>query len=135
MRNNFFIRLICIVSLMLIYSCMSGVRSSDIKNEDSLSTGGFASSCVGTEPFWNAKIDDKAISFEDSGQGFKQKIALSRSAPAVGNLEDYVRVFFDARGVSGVSTRGACSDGMSENIYQHSIVLFTENGTYRGCCN
>jgi uncharacterized membrane protein len=113
--------------------------------------------CFGTEPFWDATITDKQISFKLENST-KTYLGPKYSAP-VGTSLEYV-LSFEARNESSTVTgfivhengmlvldeqgkrppnpltyNAYCSDGMSERGYPYSIHIIVNGKAYTGCCS
>lgn len=89
--------------------------------------------CVGTEPFWGAEITDKVIRYSDP---VNEKISLKilSKKNALGFAEDAAFVVKTKYASASVSL-GECSDGMSDEVYSHTIVLEMNGDVLAGCCN
>lgn len=84
----------------------------------------------GTEPFWNARVDGDTLVFTtpDDQEG---KTMRGRRVPSLVGF-----VFIGQEGSTefhlGI-TPGECSDGMSDNRYEHIATFIYGDTTYKGC--
>ena len=113
--------------------------------------------CGGTEPFWDAQLSDRQVTFGLSGGRRTIYIAPIYKAAAGAPL-DFVMSVRAKRGssiligfvvnenrmmvadkngkASDPDTYSAyCSDGMSDRGYSFSIHLVVDGNTYTGCCS
>lgn len=99
------------------------------------SLSSFASTlkCVGTEPFWGAEITDKVVRYSDPvNENMSLKILSKKNA--IGFAEGAAFVV-KTKYASAAVTMGECSDGMSDEVYSHTIVLEMNGNVLAGCCN
>jgi uncharacterized membrane protein len=92
-------------------------------------------SCFGTEPFWGAKITDTQISVDNFETTTTAPITYRETAAGVG--DEYAFVVKSEKLSASIIT-GECSDGMSENVYTHHVILEGADSYSRpfyGCCN
>ncbi len=82
---------------------------------------------IGTEPFWDLKIDDAMMVFTDRGNG----VGVSEPAPRVTSGAGGER-FRGRRLVVGV-VHAPCSDGMSDRVYPDTVTVGVDRHAYRGC--
>ena len=91
-------------------------------------------SCMGTEPFFNLNIEGSKMSISSPiGDGAKSEEVISRIS-AAGYSEDVAFVVKTATATATIIA-GACSDGMSDEIYSNHVVYTTEESVLYGCCN
>ncbi len=89
--------------------------------------------CHGTEPFWNATIDQNYITYADAINNKKIKLKIISRREAHGYSEGAAFVVKTKYARAAVAL-GTCNDGMSDDQYSHTILL--ENGSLLGgCCN
>ena len=87
-------------------------------------------SALGTEPFWNARIDGTALVYTTPDDQSGQRASLTRTDKS-GGAE-----FSGKLGRSAVHlevTRQACSDGMSDRTYRFTAVLTIGSERREGC--
>ncbi|QDK38340.1 COG3650 family protein [Bdellovibrio sp. NC01] len=93
--------------------------------------------CMGTEPFWNAKITgDKIIVAAPGEKDQSYKITL-RTSP-IGVPESFGEVL-KGKGAAGdvtitVRADEKCTDGMSDATYSKEIWLLQNDQLVVGCC-
>lgn len=99
----------------------------------SLSSFASTLNCIGTEPFWNAQITDKVIRFSDpENEKVSLKILSIKNAIGFGEGSAFIA---KTKYASAAVTLGECSDGMSDEVYSHTIVLEMNGNVLAGCCN
>jgi uncharacterized membrane protein len=95
--------------------------------------------CIGTEPFWSAKITDKRIYFEDFGTETRESCTYIIKIPH--NRSEASGQIFEGKLSAGIirviilpkEKQCPCSDGMSETDYLYEV-LIEQNGAYtQGC--
>lgn len=99
----------------------------------SFATTGRPLSCLGTEPFWSAILDETKATFE--GVTNKYTYQVKKVEPPIGMHSDYMKVYHDARGPLAVVKKGDCIDYMSDKTHEFEVTIFTTEGAFRGCCN
>ena len=107
-----------------------------------LRTNGPRFICRGIEPFWVLKIEQQNVEFDLVGEGFTKFSAPSatpslNSALAVTNImakddngKEISALVVDASRSSGV----ACTDGLSDQTYSHSVFINQSGKIFDGCC-
>ncbi|MBC7713267.1 MAG: hypothetical protein H7177_08005 [Rhizobacter sp.] len=92
-------------------------------------------SCGGTEPFWDLTIKGDTVTYNAvmSDDSIKTEQVTSR-VNAAGTQEDYA-VIVKTETTSSTILAGECSDGMSDTVYSHNIILTTGDQVLVGCCN
>jgi uncharacterized membrane protein len=98
----------------------------------SFSTSAATFSCVGTEPFWGAKITDKGVHYSDPVS--KEHLKITSKKNAIGFAEGASFVV-KTKYTSTAVAMGECSDGMSDEVYSHTIVMEKGGVVLSGCCN
>lgn len=86
--------------------------------------------CIGTEPFWNVKVEKAGITYHRMGEEpvvFPYQAAKKQGAGSV--YETTVK----GRRLVVAITPGECSDGMSDNTYPYSVQADIDGETLRGC--
>lgn len=99
----------------------------------SFSTSAATLNCVGTEPFWGAQITDKMLRYSDPVNE-KMSLKILSKKMAVGYGEDGAFVVKTKYANASVAL-GECSDGMSDEVYSHTIVLEMNGNVLAGCCS
>lgn len=90
---------------------------------------------VGTEPFWNVKINRTGIVYS-SPEVRERKYAYTAPLKAQGRPADMVRVYQLRGQQSGtliLKKVSSCSDGMSDKVYPYSATLMFGNQVFDGC--
>ena len=90
---------------------------------------------VGTEPFWNVKINRNGIVYS-SPQVRERKYPYSVPLKAQGRPSDLVRVYQLRGQQSGtliLRKVSSCSDGMSDKVYPYNATLMFGNQVFDGC--
>lgn len=126
-------RLVTYVALAMgIVSCaaVDSVPSSE-------DVAGLDLTCGGTEPFWSLDVQGRQATFYRMDHE-KESWRLSSVEGAVGR-PDYQIIRGEDAGSRDVlltlRKTGACSDGMSDFLYTHEIVVTRESGeSLAGCC-
>ncbi|HVJ65026.1 MAG TPA: hypothetical protein VM901_07215 [Bdellovibrionota bacterium] len=91
--------------------------------------------CTGTEPFWSAHVTDNQIMWRDPVTDQAVRLKIDEVTPAVGFVEDYIRVYKAAGAPQMVIQKISCSDNMSDTEYEYQTLLFKDGNTYQGCCS
>lgn len=98
--------------------------------------------CGGTEPFFNVKIRGKRLEYNDPLVSSKvKKYNTSGPRDAAGLSSGNVFTYTDKNKtilltlLNSTMAGGTCSDGMSEQVYSHHLILVQDDHTYYGCCN
>jgi uncharacterized membrane protein len=89
-------------------------------------------SALGTEPFWNARIDGSDLVYTTPEDQTGQSARLTRSD------KDGGAEFSGKLGASAIHlevTRRACSDGMSDRTYRFTAVLTIGSERRDGCAS
>jgi uncharacterized membrane protein len=113
-------------------------------------------SCFGTEPFWDAALEEMQISIKIES---KRTYSGPKYGPPLGTSPDYVLSVQARSGSSnltafvvnetamsvltqngehpssGTEYKAYCSDGMSDRGYPYSIHLIVDGKVYTGCCS
>ena len=91
--------------------------------------------CYGTEPFWDATIDNSQLVFSYDEK--KRIYPLPTFEAPGGTNPDYI-TSVQARTKNGSAigfiVNETCSDGMSDKQFPYSIYLFVNGRPFRGCC-
>lgn len=90
--------------------------------------------CSGTEPFWNATIDNKLMTVSDASLDNPVKLKILSVNQAAGFTDNNIMVIKTKFSRMTV-VAGNCSDGMSEETYTHHAVLERDGIIFGGCCN
>jgi len=101
-----------------------------------LSNTAFAASevsCVGTEPFWSAKVADAALTYQSMGDAKAVRLKVVKIQQAQGLSSD-VDFVVKTKYASLTVVAGECSDGMSDNMYSHHAVMSINGVVLSGCC-
>jgi uncharacterized membrane protein len=115
--------------------------------------------CGGTEPFWDAILSDRQVTFNLLGDRRTVIYPAPRYRAAEGASMDFVMSVRATKGKSSLigfvvnealktiadkkgkppadpdAYRAYCSDGMSERGYPFSLHLFVDGNAYTGCCS
>ncbi len=109
--------------------------------EDALKAGGPKFICRGVGPFWILKIGEENVEFDIVGEKFLQFSAPASSSSVnsaasvtnftakAGNGADINALIVDSQ-----ATGVACSDGMSDQQYSHSVFINQGGKIFDGCC-
>lgn len=94
--------------------------------------------CSGTEPFWGMSVNGNKISYDyylDTEVNKTEEI-LSKKLMAA-RPEAFGVVVSTEKVTATIVLNDQCSDGMSEQIYSHSVVLDVKDFpmVLEGCCN
>lgn len=84
----------------------------------------------GTEPFWNVRVEGKALAFttpeDQAGQAMQgERHAIADGVEITGSRGDETFLLTIAR--------GECSDGMSDNVYELTAEFRYGDMDYKGC--
>ena len=90
--------------------------------------------CVGTEPFWSLKTTDKMIKIQDPINLKGDSLEIISRKSAAQTSEDYATVI-KSKYISLSILRGECNDGMSDEIYNFSVIVDKGDTVLAGCCN
>lgn len=92
--------------------------------------------CFGTEPFWNIEVTRQNITFEKPGEK-KVTFAYVDPQPAAGFTLEHMRIYnIDVSKniiLTIKSSKGGCSDNMSDDLYPYEATFQYGNTTYSGC--
>lgn len=86
--------------------------------------------CIGTEPFWNVKVEASGIRFQLAGEDavtYPYKAASRQGAAQV-----YETTAQGSRLKVSITQEG-CSDGMSDTQYPYKVTVEKDGTTYQGC--
>jgi uncharacterized membrane protein len=86
----------------------------------------------GTEPFWGIEVSPKGITYT-SINGPKTVFPYVRPLKASGQMEDSLRLYKLRGGNTLIIQRNTCSDGMSDNTYNYSVIMVLQNQVFTGC--
>ena len=90
-------------------------------------------SCFGTEPFWGLKIDADSVTFNPYDLIPASEKITSREN-ALGVTEGYAFMITTATSTTAITT-AECNDGMSDNVYSHTVLYKNADAVFYGCCN
>ncbi|HWU42909.1 MAG TPA: hypothetical protein VN132_05700 [Bdellovibrio sp.] len=94
--------------------------------------------CVGTEPYWKAKVQDDLILADDANDG-PQILSVSNRIYPLGTADSFGEVVkaqgakYDA--VLTIRADAKCNDGQSDDAYSHEVWFLKGNKLVVGCCN
>ncbi len=86
--------------------------------------------CIGTEPFWNVKVEKTGITFHLIGEEpvqYPYQAVQQQGATAV-----YETTLKNSR-LKLMITEAGCSDGMSDAHYPFTVSVEKDGQTYQGC--
>jgi uncharacterized membrane protein len=86
----------------------------------------------GNEPFWSFEVSPKGITYS-SPDAPKTVFPYVRPLKASGQVEDSLRLYKLRGGNTLIIQKKACSDGMSENTYDYSVIMILKNRVLAGC--
>ncbi|HRD80189.1 MAG: hypothetical protein IAE84_03505 [Saprospiraceae bacterium] len=86
--------------------------------------------CVGTEPFWNVKVEASGITFLLMGE--EAVVYPYKAARKEGAAQVYETAVQGSRLKLSISEEG-CSDGMSDTNYPYKVTVEKDGTTYQGC--
>lgn len=87
---------------------------------------------IGTEPFWNLEIDrEKAISFKLAD--LPKPMIFNARMPRVDKDSTYYLVDSATGRLEVTVFNEFCSDGMSDNLYEHRVHVRYKGQTFKGC--
>ncbi len=86
--------------------------------------------CIGTEPFWNVKVEKTSITFHLMGEEPMQY--PYRAVQKQGMTSVYETMLKGSR-LKVMITEAGCSDGMSDAHYPYTVTVEKDGETYRGC--
>jgi uncharacterized membrane protein len=95
--------------------------------------------CLGTEPFWNLDIGASKIKFS-TFEPSAMTIAKPAVATARGASASYIALYQgrliedSSRFMNVIIKDETCSDGMSDTIYNYSVLVLSGKTLYSGCC-
>lgn len=119
------IRLFAITLLALFTAC-----GTPGKVDSSATTAENSYNCIGTEPFWNVKVEASGITFLLMGEeavAYPYKAARKQGAARV-----YETSAQGSRLKLSITEEG-CSDGMSDTHYPFKVTVEKDGTTYQGC--
>jgi uncharacterized membrane protein len=82
---------------------------------------------IGNEPFWNLEISKQSISFKIAD--LPKPVTATASAPRVTKDSS----FYSANDLQITIYNEFCSDGMSDNLYEHRVHVVYKGETFKGC--
>lgn len=98
--------------------------------------------CHGTEPFWGLSISREEISFtgifDSELQRSMKEITLHSAA---GRQEEYLAMYHgptvedESQTMNVIVKTEACTDGMSDQVYDYSAVVLLGSQVFVGCCS
>lgn len=88
---------------------------------------------LGTEPFWSLEVDGGPVQQMRLDLNMGERRLVVPQVAALGEGEGYAGKADDGSDVTLRITRGACSDGMSDQTFPASIELQVGGETFRGC--
>lgn len=94
--------------------------------------------CAGTEPFWGMTIKGDKLSYDYSADEPVNKTEKIVSKKLMAARPEAFGVVAKTKNVTAtVILNDQCSDGMSDEIYSHSVALDVRglSGVLEGCCN
>jgi uncharacterized membrane protein len=86
----------------------------------------------GNEPFWSFEVSPKGITYS-SPDGPKTVFPYVRPLKASGRVEDSLRLYKLRGGDTLIIQKSTCSDNMSDNIYNYSVIMILKNRVLAGC--
>ncbi len=92
-------------------------------------------SCFGTEPFWSASIKGNQVTLNMLGTDEVRATKIESVKNANGTGHNFAFVIETDKNMSLNIIQGQCSDGMSDNVYSHQILLNDNGNVFFGCCN
>lgn len=102
-----------------------GKRAAGQENEPLMAWRAF-----GTEPFWQARVDGDDLYFS-TPEDQEGRLMHGRRVPSLVGFV-YIGKDGDKEFHLGISP-GECSDGMSDNRYEHVATFIYGDTTYKGC--
>lgn len=87
---------------------------------------------LGTEPFWNARIDGNALTYTTPDDEKGRKIVVARRETAIGAVFSGK---LDGEALILAIVKRTCSDGMSDRSYSFSAVLSIGSQRRIGCAS
>jgi len=105
-----------------------------------LPTLGFAEKsfhCFGTEPFWDMQLNQTGFQFKHDKIKYKLKTVKPESARGfqISHIKIYkTRINSINSPATIIIQKQKCSDNMSDNEYQYSVIFITKHDNYYGCC-
>ena len=96
----------------------------------------FATTCMGTEPFWIAQVSEQTIDVNLWGSPESAvSLSITSSGKAYGLPESVLKSYFNDHRPVATLTSAQCSDGMSDRIYpQTAIIYLNDTHILYGCC-
>lgn len=92
--------------------------------------------CGGTEPFWNIQATASNVKLDVLGQDVINTPVAYWGKPH--NSGDHTKVVSgqdDTHSIVLVAEQSICNDGMSDKLYDYSVVTLIDNReSYSGCC-
>lgn len=89
-------------------------------------------SALGTEPFWNARIDGNTLTYTTPEDQAGKRITIERRNTAIGAIFSGT---LDGAPLVLTVTRHSCSDGMSDRAYPLRTVLTIGSQRQIGCAS
>ncbi|CAA6802354.1 MAG: Unknown protein [uncultured Thiotrichaceae bacterium] len=92
--------------------------------------------CNGTEPFWSIQATGVNVKVDILGQDvFNAVVGYWGKPHNSGSYTKVVSARDDAHSVVLIAEQSICNDGMSEKLYDHSVIaLIDHRESYSGCC-
>jgi uncharacterized membrane protein len=126
--NTKVMKLILLLAVLpLLFANACGVSSSKGSPGETVEK---AYNCIGTEPFWNVKIEKAGITYHRMGE--EPEVFPYQAAKKQGAGSVYETTVKGRRLVVAI-TPGECSDGMSDTSYPYSVQVEIDGETLRGC--
>lgn len=93
--------------------------------------------CSGTEPFWGLGTNGNQLTYEYFGEEeIKRTEKITSKKLMAARPESFGAVLKTKNVTATIISNDQCSDGMSDTVYSHSIVLDIRNlpMALEGCC-
>lgn len=117
---------IFVISCLALFTACGSTGKGDL----SASTAENSYNCVGTEPFWNVKVEASGITFLLMGE---EAVAYPyKAARKQGAAQIYETAAQGSRLKLSITEEG-CSDGMSDTHYPYKVTVEKDGTTYQGC--
>lgn len=126
-KSNTMRVILAIAIPVFLFTCSCGTSN---KSSSPGKTAEKGYNCIGTEPFWNVKVEKTGIIFQLLGE---EPVTYPYS-PA--QKKDATSVYETSAGGSRIKviiTEGSCSDGMSDASYPYHAQVERDGESYRGC--
>jgi uncharacterized membrane protein len=109
--------------------------------EEALKKSGPKFICRGVGPFWILKIGEENVEFDIVGEKFLQfsAPASSSSVNSAASVTNFTAKATNGADINALivdsqATGVACSDGMSDQQYSHSVFVNQSGKIFDGCC-